>query len=168
MVKHRYGGEEKPYAVRHVEGRLKLLVEKGDVNRKNVDNENGSVPKGRPTYFFSISDKCKNEIEKYMRTPEPEISVLANARIVDSTPDGLCVQALEELAANGDQAASDKLIRMMSTEPNECARIKAVRALGRLHEIRAVEQLKRACNDSVESVRGAAAMALEKLEKRSG
>ncbi len=166
-VKHIYGGEEKQYAVRHIEGRLKLLVEKGDVDRENADNETGSTPKGRPTYLFSISDKCKNEIEKYMRTAEPEMSTLIKAHIVDLTPDGLRVQALEKLAAKGDQAASDELIQMLSTEPNANARLKAVRALGRLHEIRAIEQLKRACNDPAESVRGAAAMALEKLVERS-
>ena len=66
------------------------------------------------------------------------------AKIVDSTPEGLRVQALEELATKGDQKSSDDLIQILSTGPNNCTRWKAAQALGRLHEVRAVEPLKKA------------------------
>jgi hypothetical protein len=102
--------------------------------------------------------------KRRIRTLECQICV----NIVDSTPDGQRVQALEELASKGDQAASDELIQLLSSDDNRYAIMKAARALGRLHEIRAVEQLKRACDDDTdEKVRKAATEALEKMGERT-
>ncbi len=93
-------------------------------------------------------------------------SVAIRANIVDSSPSGLRVQALEDLAKNGDRAASDDLIRMLSIDPDYCYRLKAARALGRLCEMGVIEQLKKACNDPKEKVCKAAREALENIERR--
>jgi hypothetical protein len=77
-TKHLHGGVEKPYGLRYIEGRLNHLVADGviimekDVNPKK---------RTRPKHLFSISDKCRDEIETDMRIAEPELSYTVKASV---------------------------------------------------------------------------------------
>ena len=119
--------------------------------------------KRKPRNIYTLNDY-------YLRDyfgKDIEMRVPLHANIIDPTPDGLQVQIFEKLAEKGDRTASEKLIQMVAGDTNSGARMKAALALGRLHEMGAVEQLKKACNDPEESVRKAAKKALETLEKRT-
>jgi predicted ArsR family transcriptional regulator len=64
-VSHLYASEERKYSIRSIEGWLQLLVKNGD-----VDEESSSTKqRGRPRKLFSISNKCKGELEEYVKKP---------------------------------------------------------------------------------------------------
>ena len=116
----------------------------------------------------------RNPGNEYQITPEGSMRLVENknerlvgikVNITDQTLEGKRVQALEERVKKGEQAAVDKLIQVLSSDARPDARWKAAQALGRLHENRALKQLKTACNDPDEKVRNAAKNALEKIEK---
>lgn len=163
-VKHLYGGEDKPYAIRSVEGRLASLVSKGDVIKANEDMP---VKSARPKYLYSISNNCKEEIETYVKTPAMELSGLYDIVIVDHRKDDAVVSACEERPLKGRQATFDELIQVLLSNASRYLRQSAAHALSALHDTRTIEPLVRAMlSDEYNGVRSVAAEGLEKFGYR--
>lgn len=119
-IEHRYGRKEKPYGIRLVEGRLAGLVKKGDIIREN-EEEPGKC--SRPKYFFSISTSCKEAIEKYVKTPELELSSLIITNIAprsDENDRRLAEAGIVPCPSCGSPTQKTDMIRIEGAEKDIC------------------------------------------------
>lgn len=149
---------------------VKISTEKDEVTiyhdlLDNTDRTNiklAGKKEGRPSNIYTLNNYYIND---YYGKDLAFKSGGVTAYVVDSTPEGQRVQALEERVKKGGQAAVDKLLQVLSSDARPDARWKAAQALGRLNEKRALKQLETACNDPEEKVCNAAKNALEKIKK---
>jgi len=92
-----------------------------------------------------------------LASDENRAVVSVSAYIVDTRQDDARVHALEERASNGEDAAFDELIQVLSSDASKYARQYAAHSLGRLGDNRAIEPLIEAMlSDDYSGVRSVA------------